>query len=145
MQLVLKMTAQIKNMETQIESLMKEIENLKKTQQFSIPIVFPTVSRVVPSTLAEHLAPKGVLATAVSITSKDISTTSSSTSQVNTTGETTAIIKSMEDMSIKVREIINLKGTIKNIETSKRDALITSKGHEQRANILQEQVKILQQ
>ena len=31
------------------------------------------------------------------------------------------------------------------METSKRDTLITSKGHEQRADRLQEQVKILQQ
>ena len=51
----------------------------------------------------------------------------------------------MEDMSLKNKEIINLKGTIRNLETSNRDALITSKGHEKRANRLQEQVKILHQ
>ena len=51
----------------------------------------------------------------------------------------------MEDMSIKDKEIISLKGTIRNLEISNRDALITSKGHEQRANRLQEHVKILQQ
>jgi len=44
----------------------------------------------------------------------------------------------MEDMSIKEKEILNLKGTIKNLESSKRDALITSKGHEQRVDRLQE-------
>ena len=118
---------------------------MKKAQQVSIPTVIPNVSRTIPSTLAENLAPKGVLDTTVSITSKDISTTSSSTSQVNTTRETASIVKAMEDMSIKDKEIINLKGTIKNLETSNRDALITSKGHEKRANRLQEQVKILQQ
>ena len=145
MQLVLKMTAQIKEMENQIESLMKENETLKKAHEVSIPTVIPNVSTTVPSTLAEHLALKGVLATAVSITSKDISATSSSTSQVNQTGETADIVKDMEDMSLKDKEIINLKGTIRNLETSNRDALITSKGYEQRANKLQEQVKILQQ
>ena len=117
---------------------MKENETLKKACQVSIPTVIPTISTVFPSTLAEHLAPKGVLATAVSITSKDISATSSSTSQVNQTGETTAIVKAMEDMSLKYKEIINLKGTIRNLETSNRDALITSKGYEKRANRLQE-------
>ena len=115
MQLVLKMIAQVKYMENQIESLMQENEILKKAQEVSIPTVIPTVSTVVPSTLAEHLALKGVLATAVSITSKDIYATSSSTSQVNTTGETAAIVKAMEDMSIKDKEIISLKGTIKNL------------------------------
>ena len=139
------MTAQIKEMESQIEAFMQENENLKKSQQVFIPTIIPNVSTTIPSTLAEHLAPQGVLATAVSITSKDISATSSSNSQINTVGETTAIIKAMEDMSIKDQEIISLKGTIKNLEASNRDALITSKGHEQRANRLQEQVKILQQ
>ena len=81
----------------------------------------------------------------MSITSKYISATSSSTSQVNQIGETADIVKAMEDMSLKNKEIINLKGTIRNLETSNRDALITSKGHEQRANRLQEQVNILQQ
>ena len=145
MQLVLKMTAQIKEMENQIETLMKENETLKKAQEVSIPTVIPTISTIVPSTLAKHLAPKGVLETVVSITSKDISATSSSTSQVNQIGQTAAIVKDMEDMSLKYKEIINFKSTIRNLETSNRDALITSKGHEQRANRLQEQVKILQQ
>ena len=88
-------------MENQIEYLMKENESLKKTQEVPIPTIIPTVSTIVPSTLVDHLALKGVLATAVSINSKDISTTSSSTSQVNPTGETTAIVKAMEDMSLK--------------------------------------------
>ena len=78
--MVLKMTTQIKDMENQMEYLMQENETLKKAQEISIPIVIPTLCTVVPSTLAEHLAPKGVLATEVSITSKDISATSSSTS-----------------------------------------------------------------
>ena len=119
MQLVLKMTAQIKDTENQIESLMQENESLKKAQEVPIPTVIPTASKSIPSTWIEHLAPKGVLATAVSITSKDISATSSSTSQVNPTGETTAIVKAMED-----KEIISLKGTIRNLETSNRDAII---------------------
>ena len=52
MQLVLKMTTQIKDMENQIEYLMKENETLKKSHKVPIPTVIPTVSTVVPSTLA---------------------------------------------------------------------------------------------
>ena len=101
MQLVLKMIAQIKEMESQIETLMKENETLKKAQETFIPTVIPMVTAAVPSTLAKHLAPERVLATAVSITSKYISATSSSTSQVHRIGETTDIVKAMEDMSLK--------------------------------------------
>lgn len=143
--LVIKMTTQIKEMESQIEAFMQENENLKKAQQVFIPTMIPTISTTVPSTLAEHLAPQGVLETAVPITSHDISASSSSTSQINTVEDKAAIIRAMEDMSLKDKEILSLKGIIKNLKTSKRDTLITSKGHEQRADRLQEQVKILQQ
>ena len=100
-QLVLKMTAQIKEMESQIEAFMQENENLKKSQQVFIPTVIPTVSTNIPSTLVEHLAPQGALATTVPITSHDISASSSSTSQINTVEEKAAIIRAMEDMSLK--------------------------------------------
>ena len=63
-------------MESQIEDFMQENEKLKKYQQVVIPTVIPTVSTSVPSTLAEHLAPQGVLETAVPITSHDISASS---------------------------------------------------------------------
>ena len=63
-ELVLKTTAQIKDMENQIETLIKEEETLKETNISPIPTVIPMVSIVVPSTLAEKLAPKRVLETA---------------------------------------------------------------------------------
>ena len=74
------MTDQIKTMESQIEALMKENEELRKSQPMVIPTVIPTINTTIPSTLAEHLAPKGVLATAVPITSQEISASSSSSS-----------------------------------------------------------------
>ena len=128
--LVHQMTDQIKTMESQTEALTKENEELGKAQPMVIPTVIPTVNTAIPSTLAEHLAPKGVLATAVPITSQEISTSSSSSSQRST----------LQD---KDKEILSLKGIIKNLENSKNDALITSKGNEQRVDRLQEQVKIL--
>ena len=63
------MSGQIKTMESQIEALMKENEELRKAQPMVIPTVIPTVNTAIPSTLAEHLAPNGVLPTAVPITS----------------------------------------------------------------------------
>ena len=48
---------------------MKENEELRKAQPMVIPTVIPTVNTTIPSTLVEHLAPTGVLATAVTITS----------------------------------------------------------------------------
>ena len=111
-------------MESQIEALMKENEELRKSQPMVIPTVIPTVNTAIPSTLAEHLAPKGVLATAVPITSL-ISASSSSSSQRST-------------LQHQDKEILSLKGIIKNLENSKNDALITSKGHKQRADRLQE-------
>ena len=93
MQLVLKMTAQVKEMENQIEALMKESEALKGKNVSSIPTVIPTINTTVPSTLAEHLAPKGVLATAVSIQSVNTSATESSTTQVQQATEADDIVK----------------------------------------------------
>ena len=77
------MTAKLKEMENQIEALMKENEALKNAKEV-IPTVIPIVTTAIPSTLAEHLAPKGKLTTAVSISSKDLSATASSNTQVQT-------------------------------------------------------------
>ena len=51
----------------------------------------------------------------------------------------------MEEMSLKNNEITNLKKTIQTLESSNMNTLITSKGHEQREKILDEQVKTLRQ
>ena len=124
MQLVLKITAQVKDMENQIETLMKENEALRKAYVQSTPIVIPIVGTAVPSTLAKHLDPKFPLETAVSVQSIDTSATGSSTTQVHQTGEAADIVKAMEEMSLKNNEIINLKKNIQTLETSNRNALI---------------------
>ena len=111
-------------MEIQIEALMKNNEEIRKAQPMVIPTVIPTVNTAIPSTLAEHLASKGVLPTAVPISSL-ISASSSSSSQRTTP----------QDQN---KNILSLRGTIKNLEKSNNEALITSRGHEQRADRLQE-------
>ena len=48
------MNAQIKDMENQIETLIKEKETLKETNISPIPKIIPMVSTIVPSTVAKH-------------------------------------------------------------------------------------------
>ena len=93
---------------------MKENEALKKDKGV-IPTVIPLVTTVVPSTLAEHLAPKGKLTTAVSISSKYVSAAAYSNTQVQIGIETgaTDLVKAMEEMNLKNDEIKNLKKKIK--------------------------------
>ena len=57
---------------------------------------------------------------------------------------TADIVKYMEEMSLKNTKINNLKKENKDLESSYKNALIASKGHEQRENALEEQVKSLQ-
>ena len=113
--LILKLTTQVKDMEDQMDILIKEKEAVKEVDVQYIPIVIPIVSTTVPSTLAEHLAPKVPLETAVSVQSIDTSATGSSTTQVHQAGEAADIVKAMEDMSLNNNEIINLKKTIQTL------------------------------
>ena len=55
MQLVMKMIAQIKEMENKTETLMKENETLKRENEVSIPIVIPTISTVVCWNIKRYL------------------------------------------------------------------------------------------
>ena len=82
MKLILKLTTQIKNMETQMDRLVQERETVKEPKFPTIPTVIPVITTTVPSTLGEKLAPKGPLATAVPVTSTTISATDSSTTNV---------------------------------------------------------------
>ena len=77
--LILKLTSQVKEMEYQMDILIKEKEAVKEVDVKYTPTVIPIVSTVVPSTLAEHLAPKVPLATIVSMQYIDTSATGSST------------------------------------------------------------------
>ena len=80
-------------METQMDKLVHKRETTK-TQE--TPKVIPMVTVVVPSTLAEELAPKEPLGTAVSVTSSTTSATESSTSIVQPTYEASKLVKAMK-------------------------------------------------
>ena len=102
-----------------------------------VPTVIPIITTVLASTLGEKLAPKESLETAVPLQSATTSATDSSTTQVQQIDDTGQIIKAMEEMSLKNNEINSLKKTIQSLESSNKNALITTKGHEQRANRLE--------
>ena len=112
MQLIIKLTAQIKDMESQLDILMKEKETVKETDASTIPIVIPIIIVDIPSTLGENLAPKEPLEIAVSVQSATTSNIESSTSQVQHTNDAGKIVKAMEEMTLKTNEINSLKKQI---------------------------------
>ena len=127
MRLILKLTAQIKDMETQMDQLVKEKETVNETNAPIIPTIIPVITIVVVSTLGEKLAPNEPLATAVPVHSATTSTTDSSTTQVQQTDGACKIAKAMEEMYLKTNEINSLKKTIQSLEASNKITLITAK------------------
>ena len=100
-----------------MDKLVQEKETPKIPE---IPTVIPVITTVVPPTLAENLAPKEPLATAVPVTSSTTSTTESSTTTVHHTNEVSQLVKAMEEMSLKTNEINRLKQLIDNLEKSNK-------------------------
>ena len=96
MHLILKLNAQIKEMETQMDELVKEKETVKEIDAPIIPTVIPLITTAVVSTLGVKLAPNEPLATIVPVHSSTTSTTDSSTTQVQQTDGANQIVKAME-------------------------------------------------
>ena len=108
MKLIHKLTAQIKEMETQMDHLVKEKETIKEQETPIIPTTILVITTIVSSTLGDKLAPKGSLATAVPMTSATTSATDSSNTNVQQTDEASQIVKAMEEISLKTNEINSL-------------------------------------
>ena len=143
-QLIFKLTAQIKEMETQMDKLVKEKETVKETDAPNIPTVIPVITTAVVSTLGEKLAPNEPLATTVPVHSATTSATDSSKTQVQQTDGAGQIVKAMEELSLKTNEINSLQNMIQSIEATNKTTLIIAKNHEQKAIRLEEQMKNLQ-
>ena len=103
MSLILQLTAQIKEMEVQMDQLVQEKEIVKEPV---IPTFIPVITTIVPSTLREKLAPKEPLATTVPVTSSTTSGTESSTTAVQPTDEAIQLVKAMEALVKKKNEDI---------------------------------------
>ena len=95
------------------------------------------------STLAEELAPKVALATAVPVTSSTTSATESSTTAAHPTDEANKLVKAMEEMSLQTNEINRLKNMVDNLENTNKLAQINAKTHEKKAIRLNEELKKL--
>lgn len=141
MSLILQLTAQIKEIEVQMDQLVQEKETVKEPL---IPTVILVITTAVPSTLGEKLAPKEPLATTVPVTSSTTSATESSTTTLQPTDESSQLVKEMEEMSLKTNEINRLIKIIENLEKTNKSTQIDAKIHEQNAHRLSEEVKKLQ-
>ena len=126
MSLILQLTAQIKEMEVQMDQVVQEKEIVKEPV---IPNVIPVITVAMPSTLGEKLAPKEPLATVVPVTSSTTSVIESSTIVLPPTDESSQLVKSMEEMSSKTNEVSRLTKIIKNIEKTKKSTQIDAKIH----------------
>ena len=101
MDLVLKLNYQLRSTEKELDSLTQ----LKQGEVGTTPAtIIPTVTTVVPSTLATILAPKTLIVIASPIT------TATSTSEIGTsTDEADKLVHAMEEMYIQTNEINKLK------------------------------------
>ena len=88
---------------------MDKLVQEKKDREAEVPVTFiPVVTIIVPSTLAESLAPTVPMATTLLETSSTTSTTQSSTTTTQHTDEASKLVKAMQDMSIQTNEINRL-------------------------------------
>ena len=92
----------------------KELDTLIQSQKSDLATTsrtaIPTISTVVPSTLAASLAPTAPPATTLPITTES-KTTGTSTEKI------AELVKAMEDMSIQTTELKMLKEKVKSLET----------------------------
>ena len=127
-------------MDIQMEKLVHEKETRKVRE---IPTVIIVITTVVPSTLAEELAPKEPLANSVLVTSSTTSATKSSTTAAHPTDEASKLVKAMEEMSLQKNKINRLKNMVDNLENTNNLAQINSKTHEQKSIRVNEELKKL--
>lgn len=135
MDLVLKLNDQLKETEKELETLIHLKQSDLATNSIAI---IPTLSTIVPSTLAASLAPTAPLATALPITIE--STTSAGTS----TKKATELIKVMEEMSIQATKLKKLKEKVASLETDCKLAQIHQREETQKAQRMGEKIKVLE-
>lgn len=106
-------------------------------------MVIPTFTTVVPSTLAEKLAPTAPLATALPAKAPSTSETRS-TVAVSTREEANRLSKAMEEMSLKAVEIRKQEEKVNSLETDYKLAQIMNKEENQKVTRLTEMIKKLE-
>jgi len=92
------------NLNDQLRSTEKELDALIQLKQSEVgttlATVIPTVTTIVPSTLASTLAPKNPIGTTLPITTAASTLATSTTTAGTTTNEPTKLVHAMEEMSI---------------------------------------------
>lgn len=135
MDLVLKLNDQLREIEKELDSLIK----LKQTDIGTTSVnVIPIVTTVVPSTLATSLAPIAPMAIAQPISTKSTSVTGTSSD------EASKLVKDMEEMSIWTTEMNNLKEKLISMETDYKLAKIMHKEEVEKAIRTSERLKALE-
>jgi len=104
--------------------------------------VIPTVTTVVPSTLAATLAPTAPMATALS-TSAQTTSAAGSTAAASTSEEANRLVKTMKEMSIQTNEMNKLE-KVSSLETDCKLAQIMHKEEQQKAARMNERIKSLE-
>lgn len=134
MDLVLKLNEQLKEIEKELDKLIQ----FKQSELATTPqTVIPTISTIVPSTLAASLAPIVPPATAMPIKS---TSTSASTSME----KTSELVKAMEEMTIQATELRRLKEKVSSLETDYKLAQIQQKEEAQKSQKMSERIKVLE-
>ena len=133
MDLVLQLNDQLKEMGKELDSLIQ----LKKDSLENAPTtIIPTATTVVPSTLAESLAPIPLMATTLpASTSATGSTTSAQPGD-----EASRLVKAMKDMSIQTTEMNKLKEKVTSLETNYKLAQIMHKEEVQKETRMNERI-----
>jgi len=130
--LVLKLNDQLRETKKELDSLIQ----LKQTNLGTTSVnVIPTVTTIVPSTLAASLAP-----TAPRATTLLVSTTS--TLEIRTSSEEAGkLVKAMEEMSIQTTQMNKLKEKVTSLEIDYKLAKIMHKEELQKATRMSERLK----
>jgi len=99
--------------------------------------VIPTISTVVPSTLAASLAPTSPMATTKQVSAQ-------STSAAGTSNEVAKLVRAMEEMSIQATDMNKLKEKVTSLETDCELAKIMHKDEVQKAARMTERIKAME-
>ena len=106
MNLIIQLTAQLKEMENDMDKLVQE---KRASIEAILVIAIPTVTTKVPSTSATPVATTLPVATTFLSTSSTTSATDLASITAHPSDEASELIKAMKNMSIKINEIIRLK------------------------------------
>ena len=139
MNLIIQLTAQLKEMENEMDKLVQE----NKASMEEIPVTaIPIASTAVPSTSSSPLPTIVAVTTTIPVTTEVSTTpaTTPTTTVAHPNDEASKLIKAMQDMSIQTNKINRLKEQVKCLEDEKKLVQIMHKAETQKSNRLTERI-----